>query len=247
MGNVLKPQDPLSFAYEPLLSPPVDAENASLRVFSCVKELKKATKNFEKERVVDGEDGSVRTFYKASIDDTSSRTKTRISVSVMECVQDSLEAIEAWKEEVKSLGEHSHPNIVKFLGYCCEDTKSLLVFEYLHNGTLDHHIYGKNEVLSWATRVKIANGIAQGVAFLHSFNNSSLYFELRMHNIMLDETVCITYVGGFRMDTDVFAFGVSLLELFTCSKEGDLLAHSIALRNGAKKLKKNKSLDVGGD
>ncbi|KAH0861032.1 hypothetical protein HID58_089293 [Brassica napus] len=208
MGNVLKPQDPLSFAYEPLLSPPVDAENASLRVFSCVKELKKATKNFEKERVVDGEDGSVRTFYKASIDDTSSRTKTRISVSVMECVQDSLEAIEAWKEEVKSLGEHSHPNIVKFLGYCCEDTKSLLVFEYLHNGTLDHHIYGKNEVLSWATRVKIANGIAQGVAFLHSFNNSSLYFELRMHNIMLDETVCITYVGGFRMDTDVFAFGM---------------------------------------
>ena len=75
----------------------VDAENASLRVFSCVKELKKATKNFEKERVVDGEDGSVRTFYKASIDDTSSRTKTRISVSVMECVQASLEAIEAWK------------------------------------------------------------------------------------------------------------------------------------------------------
>ncbi|CAN6873633.1 unnamed protein product, partial [Brassica oleracea] len=246
MGNVLKPQDPLSFAYEPLLSPPADAENASLRVFSCVKELKKATKNFEKERVVDGEDGSVRTFYKASIDDTSSRTKTRISVSVMECVQASLEAIEAWKEEVKSLGEHSHPNIVKFLGYCCEDTKSLLVFEYLHKGTLDHHIYGKNEVLSWATRVKIANGIAQGVAFLHLINNSSLYFELRMHNIMLDETVCITYVGGFRMDTDVFAFGVILLELFTCSKEGDLLAHSIALRNGAKKLKKNKSLDVGG-
>ncbi|KAL0648098.1 hypothetical protein Bca4012_046389 [Brassica carinata] len=268
MGNVLKPQDPLSFAYEPLLSPP---ENASLRVFSCVKELKKATKNFEKERVVDGEDGSVRTFYKASIDDTSSRTKTRISVSVMECVQASLEAIEAWKEEVKSLGEHSHPNIVKFLGYCCEDTKSLLVFEYLHKGTLDHHIYGKNEVLSWATRVKIANGIAQGVAFLHLINNSSLYFELRMHNIMLDEEhnaklfylatnkkclenclilerghIYMPHGCGFRMDTDVFAFGVILLELFTCSKEGDLLAHSIALRNGAKKLKKNKSLDVGG-
>ncbi|KAF8115873.1 hypothetical protein N665_0025s0316 [Sinapis alba] len=34
-----------------------------------------------------------------------------------------------------------------------------------------------------------------------------------------------------------------LLELFTCSKDGDLRAHLIALRNGAKKLK-NKSLDV---
>ncbi|WZZ22614.1 hypothetical protein YC2023_124001 [Brassica napus] len=188
MGNVLKPltEDPLSFAYEPLLSSPMDKENEDLRVFS-VTELKKATNNFRKDRVVHEEDGSVRTFYKGSIDDTSSRTKKRISVFVMECLQDSLEAIEAWKEEVKSLGEHSHPNIVTFLGYCCEDKKSLLVFEYLHQGTLDHHINGKKEVLSWETRVKIAIGIAKGVAFLHSFYNSSLYFELRMHNIMLDE------------------------------------------------------------
>ena len=48
------------------------------------------------------------------------------------------------------------------------------------------------------------------------------------------------------MDADVFAFGVILLELFTCSKEGDLLAHLLALRNGAKKFKKNKSLGVRG-
>ena len=125
MGNVLKPlmEDPLSFAYEPLLSSPswftylcfksiftysnnikirhsicikVDKENEDLRVFS-VTELKKATSNFRKDRVVHEEDGSVRTFYKGSIDDTSSRTKKRISVFVMECLQDSLEAIEAWK------------------------------------------------------------------------------------------------------------------------------------------------------
>ncbi|XP_033138552.1 putative inactive serine/threonine-protein kinase At5g11400 isoform X4 [Brassica rapa] len=277
MGNVLKPltEDPLSFAYEPLLSSPMDKENEDLRVFS-VTELKKATNNFRKDRVVHEEDGSVRTFYKGSIDDTSSRTKKRISVFVMECLQDSLEAIEAWKvskEEVKSLGEHSHPNIVTFLGYCCEDKKSLLVFEYLHQGTLDHHINGtEKEVLSWETRVKIAIGIAKGVAFLHSFYNSSLYFELRMHNIMLDEEYnaklfyletdkkclenCLTIYGHrympheclvsgcFKMDTDVYAFGVILLELFTCSKDEDLLAHLLALRNGAKKLEKNKSLDV---
>ncbi|CAN7035779.1 unnamed protein product [Brassica oleracea var. botrytis] len=254
MGNVLKPliEDPL-------------------KVFS-VTELKKATKNFKKDRVVKGEDGSVRTFYKGSIDDTTSRTKTRISVSVMECVQDSLEAIEAWKEEVKSLGKHSHPNLVKFLGYCCEDKKSLLVFECLHKGTLDHYIHGKNEVLSWATRVKIAIGIAQGVAFLHSINNSSLYFELRMHNIMLDEEYnaklfyletdlkCLEneltvvsgieymspewlWTGRFEMDSDVFTFGMILLELFTGLKDRALLPPLIALRDGSKKLE-DESLDI---
>ena len=145
----------------------MDRENEDLRVFS-VTDLKKATNNFRKDRVVNGEDGSVRTFYKGSIDYTSLRTKTKISVSVMECLQDSLEAIEAWKVskycplftlvsvyaccvltkvhefqvEVKYLGKHSHPNLVKFLGYCCEDKKSLLVFEYLHQGTLDQHIHG---------------------------------------------------------------------------------------------------------
>ncbi|CAF1787054.1 unnamed protein product [Brassica napus] len=279
MGNVLKPliEDPL-------------------KVFS-VTELKKATKNFKKDRVVKGEDGSVRTFYKGSIDDTTSRTKTRISVSVMECVQDSLEAIEAWKvskdcplftlvsigvvyllkymslqEEVKSLGKHSHPNLVKFLGYCCEDKKSLLVFECLHKGTLDHYIHGKNEVLSWATRVKIAIGIAQGVAFLHSINNSLLYFELRMHNIMLDEEYnaklfyletdlkCLEneltvvsgieymspewlWTGRFEMDSDVFTFGMILLELFTGLKDRALLPPLIALRDGSKKLE-DESLDI---
>ena len=79
-----------------------------------------------------------------------------------------------------------------------------------------------------------------GVLNLNScFNDSDQYFHFQIF-----KTVCITYVGGFRMDTDVFAFGVILLELFTCSKDEDLLAHLLALRNGAKKLKKNKSLDV---
>lgn len=45
------------------------------------------------------------------------------------------------------------------------------------------------------------------------------------------------------MDSDVFAFGVILLEIFTGSKDGELLMHLIASKEGAKKLK-DKSLDV---
>lgn len=75
------------------------AENENLRVFSF-KELKKATKNFKKDRVVNGVDGSVRTFYKGYIDETTfapSRNKTSIAVSVVECLQDSSEALQEWK------------------------------------------------------------------------------------------------------------------------------------------------------
>ena len=128
MGNVLKPlmEDPLSFAYEPLLSSPswftylcfksiftysnnikirhsicikVDKENEDLRVFS-VTELKKATSNFRKDRVVTSHDGSVQTFYKGYINDTTSatsRTKTKVAVSVMECLQHRPRPKHVWK------------------------------------------------------------------------------------------------------------------------------------------------------
>ncbi|KFK39743.1 hypothetical protein AALP_AA3G282300 [Arabis alpina] len=62
-------------------------------------------------------------------------------------------------------------------------------FGYLHKGSLDCQFYGKEEVLPWEIRIKIAIGTAQGLAFIHSIKNSSLFEDLRMHNIMLDEVV----------------------------------------------------------
>lgn len=46
------------------------------------------------------------------------------------------------QEEVKTLGRISHPNLVKIKGYCCEEKKSLVVLDYLHNKSLEHHISG---------------------------------------------------------------------------------------------------------
>ncbi|EFH49768.1 hypothetical protein ARALYDRAFT_487973 [Arabidopsis lyrata subsp. lyrata] len=194
MGNSLKhlKQQLPSLAPKPLLIPPifsVEPENENLRVFRFA-DLKKATKKFRQDRVVECEDGSVRKFYKGYIDETtfapSRRTGTGIAVSVMEC--DSSRSLQDWMAVVRSLGHISHQNLVNFLGYCCEDNKPLLlVFEYSHKGSLDRHIFGKEEALQWEIRVKIAIGTAQGLAFLHSIKDSPLNRELRMHNIMLDE------------------------------------------------------------
>ncbi|KAL0728289.1 hypothetical protein Bca4012_024382 [Brassica carinata] len=274
MGNGLKArrQQHHSFLYEPLFSSPILGTflllkparvSPSLRVFSAT-ELKKATKRFRKDRVVTSDDGSVQTFYKGCINDTThapSRTKTKVAVSVMECLQHSPRPKHVWKiskEEAESLGEIHHPNLVKLLGYCYEDTKSLLVFEYSHKGSLHDHIFGKEEALPWETRVKIAIGIAQAIAFLHSIKKIPLHQELHMHNIILDEQynakllyldskkrligddgriVATTYLplelalschAGAK--TDVFTYGVILLELFTRSKGELLCLNSLDIR-----------------
>ncbi|XP_013624290.1 PREDICTED: putative inactive serine/threonine-protein kinase At5g11400 [Brassica oleracea var. oleracea] len=179
-------RQPHSVAYKRPISV---SENDNLKVFSFT-ELKKATKNFRECRVVDGDDRSSRKFYKGYIDEyVPSRTVTGITVSVLDVGSSfPLQDREISKEQVQSLGQIIHPNVVKFLGYCCEDDKiHFLVFEYFHKGSLDRHIYGKEEEpLPWEIRVKIAIGVARGVEFIHFIKNKPLFRKLRMYNIMHD-------------------------------------------------------------
>lgn len=44
--------------------------------------------------------------------------------------------------EVNFLGTLSHPNLVKLLGFGGEDSELFLVYEFLHRGSLDNHLFG---------------------------------------------------------------------------------------------------------
>jgi serine/threonine protein kinase len=74
--------------------------------------------------------------------------------------------------EVNFLGIAEHPNIVKLVGYCAEDDERgdqrLLVYEFMPNKSVQDHLSSKfQKVLPWATRVKIAQDAARGLAYLH--------------------------------------------------------------------------------
>lgn len=43
------------------------------------------------------------------------------------------------------LGRLSHPNLVKLLGYCLEDTELLLVYEFMQKGSLENHLFGSKK------------------------------------------------------------------------------------------------------
>lgn len=48
--------------------------------------------------------------------------------------------------KVTLLSRIHHRNLVQFLGYCQEEEKSMLVYEFMHNGTLKEHLYGKPKI-----------------------------------------------------------------------------------------------------
>ena len=45
--------------------------------------------------------------------------------------------------EVEVLSCAQHRNVVMLIGFCVEDKRRLLVYEYICNGSLDSHLYGK--------------------------------------------------------------------------------------------------------
>uniref|UniRef100_A0A453KCR7 Protein kinase domain-containing protein n=1 Tax=Aegilops tauschii subsp. strangulata TaxID=200361 RepID=A0A453KCR7_AEGTS len=89
--------------------------------------------------------------------------------------------------EVNFLGQLKHPNLVKLIGYCCEDDHRLLVYEFMFRGSLENHLFRKTATpLPWATRMSIALGAAKGLACLHNAERPVIYRDFKTSNILLD-------------------------------------------------------------
>ncbi|KAL1554983.1 inactive protein kinase-like protein [Salvia divinorum] len=90
--------------------------------------------------------------------------------------------------EVQALSCAQHQNVVMLIGYCVEDGRRLLIYEYICNGSLDSHLYGRNRSpLEWAARRKIAVGAARGLRYLHEECRVGciVHRDLRPNNILL--------------------------------------------------------------
>ncbi|KAL9269981.1 Serine/threonine-protein kinase RIPK-like protein [Drosera capensis] len=92
-----------------------------------------------------------------------------------------------WLAEVIFLGQLRHPNVVKLIGYCCENDQRLLVYEYLPRGNLDSQLFKRYSVaLPWLTRMRIALEAAKGLAYLHGENKPVIFRDFKAGNILLD-------------------------------------------------------------
>ncbi|XP_076888366.1 uncharacterized protein LOC143538776 [Bidens hawaiensis] len=147
-------------------------------------DLKRATKNFKQDKII-GE-GAFGKVYKGWMECVTFGYGLAVAIKKSGPLSD--QGFNEWQTEVKFLEKLIHPNIVKLYGYCWEKKKFLLVYEYMQKGSLDTHLFSEGtEPLPWDTRIKIALGVARGLAFLHTAQNNVICRDVKCSNILLDE------------------------------------------------------------
>ncbi|KAL9235500.1 hypothetical protein vseg_010253 [Gypsophila vaccaria] len=149
-------------------------------------ELKAITSNFAYTSNFIGE-GGFGAVYKGFIDDKFRPGLKAQTVAIKVLDLDGPQGHKEWLAEVIYLGQLRHPNLVKLIGYCCENEQRVLVYEYMSRGNLDNQLFRKHSVaLPWLKRIKIAIGAAKGLAFLHEESKSVIFRDFKAANILLD-------------------------------------------------------------
>ncbi|CAD6223786.1 unnamed protein product [Miscanthus lutarioriparius] len=151
-------------------------------------DLQRTTRNFS-ERLGGGSFGSV---FKGYLGDSVTLAVKRLDGAH--------QGEKQFRAEVNSVGIIHHINLVKLIGFCCEDDKRLLVYEYMPNHSLDLHLFKANgTVLDWNLRYQIAIGVARGLAYLHSgCRDCIIHCDIKPENILLDASF-VPKIADFGM------------------------------------------------
>ncbi|CDP06295.1 unnamed protein product [Coffea canephora] len=148
--------------------------------------------------------------------------------------------------ETITLGKLRHRRLVPLIGFCPEKEDLFLVYKYMSNGNLYNWLHGRKDEVDimahWALRVKVAAGIAEGLAWLHhKCSLRVVHGTISSKDILLDKNFDpkITNfweakfikledqssnwsffqssdsldLGSFKKD--VYCFGIMVLELIT--------------------------------
>ncbi|KAK8976111.1 hypothetical protein V6N11_007605 [Hibiscus sabdariffa] len=157
-----------------------------------IEEIEEATENFIAENKI-GE-GGYGPVYKGKLDHTP------VAIKILR--PDAAQGKRQFQQEVEVLCTIRHPNMVLLLGACPE--YGCLVYEYMHNGSLEDRLFrkGNTRPLSWRRRFKIASEIATALLFLHQTKPEPLvHRDLKPANILLDRNFVskISDVGLARL------------------------------------------------
>ncbi|KAE8672587.1 putative LRR receptor-like serine/threonine-protein kinase [Hibiscus syriacus] len=145
-------------------------------------------------------------MYKAVLENGTSLAVRRID-------ENSVDRFRDFENQVRVIAKLVHPNLVSIRGFYWGVDEKLIIYDFVPNGSLANARYRKAGSspchLGWKSRVKIAKGVARGLAYLHE--KKHVHGNLKPSNILL----------GTDMEPKIGDFGLErLVTGDTSSKAG---------------------------
>ncbi|KAJ8470955.1 hypothetical protein OPV22_025298 [Ensete ventricosum] len=168
-------------------------------------EIEKATNRFNESKII-GEGGFGR-VYQGTLEDG-----IRVAVKVLK--RDDQQSGREFFAEVEMLSRLHHRNLVKLIGICMEEAARCLVYELVPNGSVESHLHGVDKEtapLDWTSRMKIA------------LDEGNLHISTRVMGTFGYVAPEYAMTGHLLVKSDVYSYGVVLLELLTGRKPIDML------------------------
>ncbi|KAH7565625.1 hypothetical protein JRO89_XS09G0236300 [Xanthoceras sorbifolium] len=114
-----------------------------------------------------------------------------VSVAVKRMREMNTMGRDGFDAEIRNLSNLKHSNIFRPLGYHYRKDEKLIVYEYIPRGSLLYLLHGdrgpSHDKLNWPARLKIVQGIARGLGYLHTelAHLDLPHGNLKSSNIML--------------------------------------------------------------
>ncbi|KAK9052767.1 hypothetical protein SSX86_029397 [Deinandra increscens subsp. villosa] len=157
----------------------------SLKVFKFA-DLKKATRKFSPDIML-GKGGYGKVFLGWVDQNTLAPSIPGVGIIAVAVKRFNDGRYVEWLTQATFLGHLGHPNIIRLLGYCRDESEHLSVYEYMANKSFHHFLHTEKvaEPLSWGTRLLILIGAVRGLTFFHSEN--LIFRDFKSPKILLDE------------------------------------------------------------
>ncbi|KAG6494759.1 hypothetical protein ZIOFF_042520 [Zingiber officinale] len=182
--------------------------------------------------------------FKATLKDGS-------CVAIKKLIHLSYQGDREFMAEMETLGKIKHKNLVPLLGYCRVGEERLLVYEFMHHGSLEDMLHSPptdkaaEPALSWEARKQIARGAARGLCFLHhNCIPHIIHRDMKSSNVLLDAQM-EAHASDFGMARLISALDTHLsvstlagtpgyvppeyYQSFRCTAKGDVYSFGVVL------------------
>lgn len=133
-------------------------------------------------------------MYKAVLADGTAFAVRRIG----EC---GISSLRDFENQVKIIAKLKHPNLVRVRGFYWGDDEKLVIYDYLPNGNLAAVCYRRGSAspsrLSLALRLRIAKGMARGLAYIHE--KKQVHGDIKPSRILFNSQM-EPIITGFGLD-----------------------------------------------